>query len=127
MSKEEKFKKYEHVVMKDLTERQYKTILNKYYSIEGRIINLENEIPWYNACKACNKKVQLKGDSARCDKCNTDDTKYTQKYMGRFKVTDSTDTIIVTIFENLETITGCSASEYARSPEKVKKYTYKIC
>ncbi|XP_042511724.1 replication protein A 70 kDa DNA-binding subunit D-like [Macadamia integrifolia] len=32
MSKEEKFKKYEHVVMKDLTERQYKTILVSEYN-----------------------------------------------------------------------------------------------
>ncbi|XP_042505476.1 replication protein A 70 kDa DNA-binding subunit B-like [Macadamia integrifolia] len=120
-SNEDKYKKVERIEMKDLMDKEYKTILNQYYYFEGNIVNLENEKLWYNACKTCKKKVQLKGDHATCDKCQNDDTEYTQKYFGKFKIKDSTEIITVTIFEELETLIGCSAIEYARSSEKYKQ------
>ncbi|XP_043717566.1 replication protein A 70 kDa DNA-binding subunit B-like [Telopea speciosissima] len=93
---------------------------DKWFYIKGMTTKIENEEPWYNACANCNKKIQSRGNSVTCDKCGKEDVQCRPKYMVRFRVTDSSDTITITIFDDIETVIGCSASEYVESTEKYK-------
>ncbi|XP_042487300.1 disease resistance protein L6-like isoform X2 [Macadamia integrifolia] len=117
---EKKDKEAERVTVKELMEKPLSSFSNTYYYIEGKITKLENETPWYNACKDCNKKVQFRRGTAICDRCGNDDTRYTKKYWGRFNVIDSTGTIFITLFDDIKVITGCSATEYAKSLKKLQ-------
>ncbi|XP_043717555.1 replication protein A 70 kDa DNA-binding subunit B-like [Telopea speciosissima] len=93
---------------------------DKWFYIKGMITKIMNEETWYNACANCNKKIQSRGNSVTCDKCEKKDVQCRPKYLIRFRVTDSSDTITITIFDDIETVIGCSPSEYVESTKKYK-------
>lgn len=86
-----------------------------YFSIKGTISALKRENCMYKACPTtdCNKKlVDMGVDSYRCEKCNREYTNYKWRLMLSAQVTDFSNQVWVTFFEDTaQTILGHNAEE----------------
>ncbi|KAL0217091.1 hypothetical protein RCL1_007574 [Eukaryota sp. TZLM3-RCL] len=67
-----------------------------------------SEFLWYKSCKSCRKKV-LHGPCSRCNEAES-----SLRYLVKLQITDTTDTITATCFEEMNTILGVSAFELSQ-------------
>ncbi|KAK1264704.1 hypothetical protein QJS04_geneDACA023593 [Acorus gramineus] len=82
-------------------------------SFQANIMSIENKRePYYNACKKCYSKVDMKEGVVECYKCKKIDVECNQRYILKLIVTDGEQSIKITIFDDSEMLIGCPVSEY---------------
>ncbi|MCL7022964.1 hypothetical protein MKW94_028869 [Papaver nudicaule] len=98
----------------------------EFFSIKAYISFIKpDSTMWYQACKACNKKVTAGITSDyRCDGCNMNknEDEFSLRYIVAFKVSDASGEAWLSTFnEQAEKILGCSADELNQIKQQDQK------
>lgn len=81
-----------------------------YFYAKAEIIEVRKDNAYYPACDKCNKKITNDDQGLRCEKCPSNNPTVKMRYMLNLNLSDGTDTVYVTLFDEQATsLLGISA------------------
>ncbi|KAA8517070.1 hypothetical protein F0562_017363 [Nyssa sinensis] len=119
---EKKIKQAKEINIRDLLINPSSIMENTLYYFQATIDDIENnDQPWYDGYKVCNKRLTETREGLECYRCDSKNAESIPRYHIRLEVIDGNDKATVILFDEPATsLISCTVSDYINSVRKDK-------